>query len=108
MNLHLAQMATAVAPGTHAMLAFMAFPAHHRSKLHSVNPLEGLNKEVKRRADVAGIFPNEGAITRLIGAVLMECNDEWSVQTRYVQVEPMAELLATSEAERPQITAEAA
>ena len=86
----------------------MAFPAQHRSKLHSVNPLERLNKEVKRRADVVGIFPNEGAIIRLIGAVLMECNDEWAVQTRYMQVEPMAELLATTGDEPMKITAKAA
>ena len=56
------------------------------------NPLERLNKEVKRRADVVGIFPNEGAIVRLIGAVLLEANDEWALQHRYMQTEAMAEL----------------
>ena len=53
------------------MLAYLDFPEQHRSKLHSTNPLERLNKEVKRRADVVGIFPNEAAIVRLIGAVLL-------------------------------------
>jgi putative transposase len=52
-----------------------------------------LNKEVKRRADVVGIFPNEGAIVRLIGAVLLEANDEWQLQHRYMQTEAMAELM---------------
>jgi putative transposase len=87
----------------------MAFPAQHRTKLHSTNTLERLNKEVKRRADVVGIFPNEASIMRLIGAVLMECNDEWSVQTRYMQVEAMADLLApTIDTNARPITAEAA
>jgi putative transposase len=57
------------------------------------NPLERLNKEVKRRADVVGIFPNEASIVRLIGAVLLEQNDEWQLMHRYMQVEAMAELL---------------
>jgi transposase-like protein len=78
----------------HDVLAYMAFPAQHRTKLHSTNPLERLNKEVKRRADVVGIFPGETSITRLIGAVLLEANDEWQLQHRYMQVEAMAELLA--------------
>ena len=70
------------------------------------NPLERLNKEVKRRADVVGIFPNEASIIRLIGAVLLEQNDEWQLQHRYMQVEAMAELLApVSEAETRQIAA---
>jgi transposase-like protein len=76
----------------HDVLAYLAFPAQHRTKLHSTNPLERLNKEVKRRADVVGIFPNEASITRLIGAVLLEQNDEWQLQHRYMQLEAMAEL----------------
>ncbi len=76
----------------HDVLAYMTFPAQHRTKLHSTNPLERLNKEVKRRADVVGIFPNEASITRLIGAVLLEQNDEWLLQHRYMQIEGMAEL----------------
>ena len=69
------------------VLAYLSFPAQHRTKLHSTNPIERLNKEVKRRADVVGIFPNEASITQLIGAVLLEQNDEWQTQNRYMQVE---------------------
>ena len=73
-------------------LAYTTFPSQHRTKLHSTNPLERLNKEVKRRADVVGIFPNEDLIIRLIGAVLLEANDDWQLQHRYMQIEGMAEL----------------
>jgi transposase-like protein len=76
----------------HDVLAYMVFPAQHRAKLHSTNPIERLNKEVKRRADVVGIFPNEGSIMRLIGAVLFEQNDEWETQHRYMQVEAFSKI----------------
>ena len=76
----------------HDVLAYMTFPEQHRVKLHSTNPLERLNKEVKRRADVVGIFPNEDSITRLIGAVLLEQNDEYQLQCRYMQLEGMTAL----------------
>lgn len=76
----------------HDVLAYMAFPAQHRTKLHSTKPIERLNKEVKRRADVVGIFPNETSIARLIGAVLFEQNDEWAPQHRYMQVEAFSKI----------------
>jgi putative transposase len=83
------------------VLAYMTFPSQHRVKLHSTNPLERLNKEVKRRADVVGIFPNEDSIVRRSGAVLLEQNDEWQLQHRYMQIEGMAELDAPAEANQP-------
>jgi transposase-like protein len=73
------------------VLAYMAFPAALRQKLHSTNTLERLNGEVKRRTDVVGIFPNEDAITRLVGALLLEQNDEWAIQrARYMTLETIA------------------
>jgi len=75
------------------VLAYMGFPAQHRAKLHSTNPIERLNGEIKRRTEVVGIFPNEAAITRLVGAILLEQNDEWAVQrTRYMTLETIAPL----------------
>jgi transposase-like protein len=82
------------------VLAYMTFPSAHRTKLHSTNPIERLNHEVKRRADVVGIFPNEAAIRRLVGAVLLEQNDEWAVQrARYMPRDTMTELLDPPSAE---------
>jgi len=73
------------------VLAYMSFPAQHRAKLHSTNPLERLNGEIKRRTEVVGIFPNEEAIVRLVGAILLEQNDEWAVQrSRYMTLETIA------------------
>ena len=75
----------------HDVLAYMSFPREHRQKLHSTNPLERLNGEIKRRTNVVGIFPNENAITRLVGAILLEQNDEWAVSRRYMTLESIAQ-----------------
>ena len=76
----------------HDVLAYMSFPREHRQKLHSTNPIERLHAEVKRRTNVVGIFPNEAAITRLVGAILLEQNDEWAVSRRYMTLESIAPL----------------
>ena len=88
------------------VLAYMSFPAAHRAKLHSVNPLERLNGEIKRRSDVVGIFPNEAAITRLVGALLLEQSDEWAVQrTRYMTLETIAPLSDSANVSLPILAA---
>jgi len=76
------------------LLAFYQLPKEHWTKLRSTNPLERVNKEIGRRADVVGIFPNDAAVIRLVGALLSEQNDEWLVQRRYLSVESMALILA--------------
>lgn len=87
----LPKLATLMDEAEPDVLAYMTFPKEHRAKLHSTNPIERLNGEIKRRTEVVGIFPNEAAITRLIGAILMEQSDEWAVQRgRYMSLETMA------------------
>ena len=80
------------------VLAHMAFPSEHRRQIHSTNPLERLNKEIKRRTEVVGIFPNREAALRLVGAILAEQHDEWAVGKRYFSQESMAKLLELSPA----------
>jgi putative transposase len=88
------------------LLAFLAFPPEHRSKLRSTNPLERVNREIGRRSDVVGIYPNDAALIRLAGALLLEQNDEWLVGRRYLSVESLQALAQTDEhSERREVVA---
>jgi transposase-like protein len=88
-----AKLATLMDESEADVLAYMTFPQQHRAKLHSTNPLERLNGEIKRRTEVVGIFPNEAAVSRLVGAILLEQNDEWAVQrARYMTLETITAL----------------
>jgi putative transposase len=87
------------------LLAFMRFPREHWPKLRSTNPLERLNKEIARRSDVVGIYPNDASLIRLAGALLLEQNDEWLVGRRYLSAESLAGLYAAERADKPGRTA---
>ena len=88
------------------VLANMAFPRDYRAKIHSTNPLERLNGEIKRRTDVIGIFPNKDVVTRLVGALLLEQSDEWAVQrARYMTLETIAPLNKSAPASLPTLAA---
>jgi putative transposase len=89
------------------VLAYAAFPAQHWQKIWSNNPLERVNKEVKRRTNVVGIFPTEGSVIRLVGSVLLEHHDEWQVSKRYFSAGSLAKLDRREEqlAEQPQLVA---
>jgi putative transposase len=96
------------------VLAFMTFPKELRTKLHSTNPLERINKEIKRRTDVVGAnasrvhVPNEAAIERLVGAVLLENNEEWMTTRRYMPLEAMAKIMQPQNVEPAALPAAAA
>ena len=85
--------ATVLEEAAEDILAYRHLPLEHQRQLHSTNPLERLNKEIKRRSNVVGIFPNPAAVIRLVGAILLEQDDEWTVaERRYFSAESMQQL----------------
>jgi transposase-like protein len=92
----ISKLATLMDAAEEDVLAYMHFPAAHRAKLHSTNPIERLNGEIKRRTDVVGIFPNEAAVVRLVGAILLEQSHEWATQrARYMTLETIGAISDT-------------
>ena len=87
------------------VLAYMDFPREHWPQIASTNPLERVNREIKRRADVVGIFPNDDAIVRLVGALMLETNDEWAVARRYMSLETLARVTNTANVRLPTVAA---
>ena len=95
LRLHAPKVARLLEDAEADLLAFYAFPSEHWSKLRSTNPLERVNREIGRRSDVVGIFPNDAALLRLAGMLLLEQNDEWLVGRRYLSETSMTLVLAT-------------
>jgi len=87
------------------VLAYMSFPREHWTQIASTNPLERVNREIKRRADVIGIFPNDEAIIRLVGALMLETNDEWAVARRYMGLETLARVTDNPNVRLPAVAA---
>jgi transposase-like protein len=87
------------------VLAYMTFPREHWTQIASTNPLERVNREVKRRADVIGIFPNDEAIIRLVGALMLETNDEWAAARRYMSLETLARVTENPNVRLPAVAA---
>ena len=86
------------------LIAFYGFPREHWTKLRSTNPLERVNKAIGRRSDVVGIFPNDASAIRLVGALLIEQNDEWLVGSRYLSAESMTQILDAEQTEEVMTT----
>ncbi len=99
------QLAKMMEGAEHDVLAFMDFPREHRTKIHSTNTIERLNGEIKRRSNVVGIFPNDAAIVRLVGALLLEQNDEYAIQKRYMSLESLAPMSDNPSLRLPAIAA---
>ncbi len=89
------------------VLTYRDYPKVHWAQIASTNPLERVNKEIKRRADVVGIFPNEEAVIRLVGALMLEQSDEWAVSRRYFSLESLARLADTHHPQLPAMAARA-
>ena len=87
------------------VLTYMDYPKEHWAQIASTNPLERVNKEIKRRADVVGIFPNDAAVIRLVGALMLEQSDEWAVSRRYFSLESLTRLVDTHLAQLPDVAA---
>ena len=87
------------------VLAYMDFPREHWPQIASTNPLERLNREIKRRSDVVGIFPNDAAAVRLVGALMLEASDEWAVTRRYMSLEALARVVQTDPVSLPTVAA---
>lgn len=91
------QAAGVLAAGAQDALTYMSFPVEHWTRTFSTNPLERLNREIKRRTEVVGVFPDTSSVVRLVGAVLVEIDDEWQAERRYFSLESMEKLKAPAE-----------